>query len=427
MKILVISYDYFPENTPNTYRWESVINEWARDGHEVYVLSGLKSNLNSFQEINGVKIHRTGEGKIGKLKYSYNNSEVNILDFETNRNKQYSFFKKIIKYIYNYSWAKLYWPDYAFLWYFTAVPKAKEIILNENIDKIVSVSWPFTSHLIGYKLKDENPSLQWLADTIDPFCFNDYINNQQLYKKINYRIERKIFNKADVISVLTDNLKNKYSSIFPESKDKIKVNKNIYVPQIFDFNKLYSNDVVKIVFVGMLSDSVRSPYNILSILKNIITISYKIKVEIHFYGDVSQSMETFDMFNSTFNYFYFLHGKKETNEINAILKEADILLNIGNNNEYQEPSKIIEYMYTGKPILNVCSIINDSSLQLLKEYPASLSVLPHEINDSDLFEKILKLKNTNFKINKNYLDHRLKDYLLPSIQSKYLSFLNSTS
>ena len=55
--------------------------------------------------------------------------------------------------------------------------------------------------------------------------------------------------------------------------------------------------------------------------------------------------------------------------MNNVIKEADVLINIGNNNKYQEPSKLIEYMYSGKKILNICSIEEDTSAELLKIYP----------------------------------------------------------
>ena len=43
------------------------------------------------------------------------------------------------------------------------------------------------------------------------------------------------------------------------------------------------------------------------------------------------------------------------------MSEADFLLNIGNSISSMVPSKIFEYISTGKPIISIYSNINDSS------------------------------------------------------------------
>jgi hypothetical protein len=57
------------------------------------------------------------------------------------------------------------------------------------------------------------------------------------------------------------------------------------------------------------------------------------------------------------------------------MQDADLLVNIGNTTSYQLPSKVVEYASTGKPVLNIYKIHNDSSTQFFSSYGACLNVM----------------------------------------------------
>jgi hypothetical protein len=50
------------------------------------------------------------------------------------------------------------------------------------------------------------------------------------------------------------------------------------------------------------------------------------------------------------------------------------LVNIGNATVAQIPSKVVEYVAAGKPILNVVTREDDSTAEFLKRYPLALTV-----------------------------------------------------
>jgi hypothetical protein len=161
-----------------------VANKWQNEGSEVFVITANKNQYLPFEEVDGIKIYRSTEYFVGNMKYKYREnvkggSKINEQD---TRLSFKAFFKTGLKKTYEFTWSKLYWPDYSFLWYFSAVPLASKIIEEQKIDKLITVSWTFTSHLIGNKLKKKYASLFWLADTIDIFSFNGKINNLFLYQ-----------------------------------------------------------------------------------------------------------------------------------------------------------------------------------------------------------------------------------------------------
>lgn len=426
MKILIITYDFYPEAKPNTYRWFNIAKKWVDEGAKVYVLSANKNEFSSFEEIDGVRIYRSTEFFFGNLKYKFRgNLASGTSNTEIKAKKTLkTFVKGFVRKVYDLTWSKLYWPDHSFLWIKSAYPLATKIIEENHIDKLITVSWTFSAHMIGLKLKRKFTNLYWLADTVDPFSFNANVNNASFHN-LNVLKEKEVFENADFNTVLTKKIKTEYVKMFPTAKEKIEVVNNVFIPVKFDFKKINTsaNTKIKIVFLGTLSKYTRSPENTLKVFDNLITACKELDFRIDFYGDVTDTFEFFQKYPTMLDHSVFLHGFITKDTVNEIIKSADILLNIGNNNEYQEPSKLIEYMYSGKKILNVCSIKDDTSAALLKIYPLSLSIFAHEINDPLIINELVGFLTTPKSIDENYIELILKDYLLEAVSDKYLSYL----
>lgn len=421
-KILVLTYDFYPDNSPNTYRWLNVLKEWRKKGVEVHVLSFHKAGFPEYQEFEGIKIYRTGKSLFEKFKNKiFSVVEQDNLIVQNQTVIKESFIRKV----YNFTWKKLYFPDFAFLWQSSAFKKASEIISNENISDLITVSWPFSDHVVGAKLKDKYADLNWIADTIDPFYLSKAVNNNSIYNSLNYRYEKKILSSADAITVLTDKLKGKYAELYPSIKDRIWVNHNIFVPyeRIMD-NEVVDKSTIKLVFVGTLTPITRSPADLLNLFQNLLNDSkLSNNLELHFYGDWRQCSKIFEKFNHLLNESLFIHGIIPREEIPKILNKASVLINIGNNNEFQEPSKILEYIYLSKPILNVCSINADSSLEILSAYELNYSIHKNDINDPEKVNDVFKfIRKINTLKNENSI-RIFQKYLLPEVENRYFELL----
>jgi len=86
-----------------------------------------------------------------------------------------------------------------------AYKKAKKLIENGEITTIYSSFGPYADHFVAYLLKRKYPHLRWIADyrdlQIEPIYKNVIFTN---YQK---RIEKKILQKADIITCISDGFK----------------------------------------------------------------------------------------------------------------------------------------------------------------------------------------------------------------------------
>ena len=124
-------------------------------------------------------------------------------DSDTGARAAPSLLKRTARTLYDATWRHLFWPDYACLWQRPALARAKSLCGAETFDAVITVSHPFTGHLVGRSLKRVLPGLRWIADIGDPFSLADTVasNNQLLYRGLNKRTEAAVLRECDAVSV----------------------------------------------------------------------------------------------------------------------------------------------------------------------------------------------------------------------------------
>jgi hypothetical protein len=102
------------------------------------------------------------------------------------------------------------------------------------------------------------------------------------------------------------------------------------------------------------------------------------------------------------------------------MREADILVNIGNDAPYQLPSKVVEYISMGKPILNVAKIEEDSSREFFKAYPVSLCLLENAATpNSSEFDKLIQFIEYAPSVEASQLKDLIAPYEIQAITEAY--------
>lgn len=275
-------------------------------------------------------------------------------------------------------WRATHWPDYAFGWILPAAAKARALSRVHRFDWIVSVSHPFSGHVVAWLIRKHAPGAHWLVDIGDPFCLMEEPspNNRRLYARLNRWMESRILEHADAISVTTESTQRLYEAHFPGVCGKIHMMPPLLsLPFITPASlRQPGSRPIRLAFVGTLYRRLRSPRYLLECFTAVATTLPRGAIELHFYGAINDCTDEFNACPRTVREVVLTHGLVGRAEVLQAMLNADVLVNIGNDSESQLASKVIEYMAVGKPILNLISLVNDTSVTALADYPAALTL-----------------------------------------------------
>ena len=87
------------------------------------------------------------------------------------------------------------------------------------------------------------------------------------------------------------------------------------------------------------------------------------------------------------------------------------LISIGNLNTTQLPSKVIEYISTGKPVIHFCEVENDPVKNISKDFN-NLFIVSETTNREDLFNQLNSFYDNVSTFNKDLF---IKKYTAHSI------------
>ncbi len=251
-----------------------------------------------------------------------------------------------------------------------------------KVDAVIPVSNTFFSQFAVLKFKKAYCDCKWISFITDPFSENDIYYKYKLFKKFwkrrNIENERRIYNATDYILLSEEMYKFvlKRFSISPYKAynigfalDDIRRGKH---PQ-----KVKSEGPTKLVYAGMFYQKIRNPRFMLSTLSQLSNI----KIDL-FVG----KGECEDIINQ-----YVSDKISRDNFVNRdryedmICNQYDILVNVGNVSTLQAPSKMLELLSTGRPILNFY-FIKDSQYEMIEKYPLGLNVSCDETNAVQIIE-----------------------------------------
>lgn len=437
VRILLITPYYFPYINPRAHRWTSIAEDWAKQGHEVHVICSKRDGLKPETNLNKVHVHRTGYNSLKELFYNLFKSTNRRGEAQKNSSTtlKRSRLMTLLVWFNETFWKKIYFPDDACVWYFPARKKAIQLLKAQNFDCLVTVSLPFTTHLVGKFCKKRYPKLDWIVDIGDPFSlqFNHQLNNHILYKKVNIKTEENILQKSEVVSVTTEGTKQLFLKHFEIEPSKIHVipplrKKTNPTPSLLNLEK--NNQQIHIGYFGSFFKNIREPNAFLDLIRTLIENypSLKDHLVVHFFGDIIEHfLITFEQYNDLADNIH-LHGLVSREQISAIMQQMDFLLNISNSTSYQLPSKSVDYLASGKPIINVCSIKKDLFKSFFEPYPIILNLLI--VNNEIAKEHVAQLvefietnkgKNVDGELIKGWIE----GYEVPAISQTYLNVLSA--
>ncbi len=242
-----------------------------------------------------------------------------------------------------------------------------------SYDAIVSFSAPIPAHGCASRLTGET-GVPWIAVCLDPY-FSHLIFGTEGLEERKKREERIMEPAAQIL--MTYPTDRHYRQAGVSFGDRIT---GVEMPGIEPRkpdrqapDAETGRSVCRCCFFGSMYREIRDPRPAVSLLA-----AAGDGIEARFAGKIVDGTEAaFFPEGCGCRYLGELAGEALAKEY----AEADILVNIGNTVDNQMPSKIFEYISTGKPILNLYKRPDCPTLKYLSVYPAALNISETEIRE----------------------------------------------
>lgn len=396
-KILVITSSYLPKASANGICINQILKCMLKKGYEIHIICPRKNKETKEEIIANIKIHRVSMPLF--LKMQYLSEGVNTV------------FKEIL---YNGSMIIMYIKLILYLPFFplTSIIYVLEIIrvalkLDSEIhfDAVISTYVSLEACIAGTFLKKIRnlKFLLYLLDSISGSVKGRFLSRDFIDKK-GWFWEKYFYENADNIFVMKCHEKKHKNKRYAKYFNKIHILDFPLLKRIRrDDEKIQKT--IQIAYLGSLHKTYRNPKYACEIFSSLKSLNFIL----NFYsrGDAENILR---------EYAIITEGKIKQNgyieygQSLKVLEKVDCLLSIGNSITEMVPSKIFEYISTGKPIIHLYSN-NDSSLYYLKKYPLAIN-----INMSDDF------MNNKQKIELFLKEHRNKFINFDQIEQIY--FMN---
>lgn len=359
-RILIITKDYFPTESAIT----NCINSYIDILKEKYELDILTCNndkeSDSFQRHDDISIYRTKD-----ILQSY------LKNVKKGKNKFLMFFTKI-NWIFYYRFIRPFKICNDSNWNIgQALTLGKKLMRKNNYRVILSISYPFDSHIIASKLKRKNTV--WCAIQFDPYTYN--YTYEEKYTRIRMKKEIKIFSRCNAIFVpLLDYRKNDVTKNKKISSKYINIDYPLIKEKAFMVNTKDNGSQVIFSYAGMLYSKIRSPEPVLNFFYNCSRqCKTDFKLVFYYIGDNEIDM-IFEKYKKLLRENLVVKKNASKKECDELLYKSNFIINIENNVENQTPSKIFEYISSGKPIINFFNFDKDICKFLLSDYKLKINI-----------------------------------------------------
>lgn len=422
MNILLASVSFYPAEGPRAFRWKLLAEVFTANGHQVFVICAPPSGqkLEAF-EWKGITIYPVGNSSLPDL--------LGLHKTPTGSSTQRSDGKKSrLQSLHDLFWKNIWWPDSSCLWYFAAKRLARQLVIRHQIDRIYTIALPFTSHLLGLYLHKCFPHLPWYADIGDPLSIIEAStpNNFRLYNTWNQGLEKKILSNATRSFVTTIALRDYYLQMVPGVSVSL-------VPPITNFKATTKNkpklkntgNIVRMAYFGKLIPKVRDPELAFNFLHFFVqsenTRDYFFELDL--YGNIPTEMINKIKRYTTVKLHIAYKGRLPKATVAERAANYDVLVNFGNANIFQLPSKIVEYIALGLPILNFIQLPKDTSQSLLSTHPSCLQLELFNVNQwSVSAQKLTNFieKNKGERVTESIRHQLLEAFLPQTVAKEYL-------
>jgi|GEM_PF-6624764 hypothetical protein len=410
MKLMFLLYDFYPNFSANSLIINHLAKAFSENGHEVHILPmTASSDFKSEEKWEQLQIHRITKcfDKKQVVQFIHGCHFVNAvklavaIHIDSYQKKEYQ---------------KTSWSYYSY-------KRLRSIIRTCQIDIIINVCYPLEACLPVLKyITHYKKSFQWILYMLDPFATNYYyMSRYPMEDLLNF--QSKIFEKADKI-IVTSPIMNELKSL---NKDTV-----LDKFQVLNFPKIIRpyispavDDIwldlhyINCIFVGKFNKETRNPLFLFRMFEGLNNERIRLYI-------IGEERESWSEYLSPMDDHIIFYGTKSREAaVNAQLR-ANILVNVGNRMNNQLPSKLLEYISMGKPIINFYQRKDCPSLEYMALYPVCLNIYQEPPDDNRILRKLRNFIMHNRRVNISYRYIRNKFYYctLDYVSSEFLNLFD---
>jgi glycosyltransferase involved in cell wall biosynthesis len=303
--------------------------------------------------------------------------------------------------------------------YKKAYKKLIQLNKEEKIDCIFSLCSPFSAHLAAKDFKKKFPEVHWVTYTVDPFATSERLNDIALFSiyknKNNLVVERQVYQEAD-INLVSEEIYETEKVLLKDLEDKTIPLPYTLKRPVGNNKEYFPKNKINLLYAGRFYKDLRNPENFLNSFLRIKNEN----ILLHLYS-ASNCEDLVDEMIEKSNGRIIKHPQVSVVEINNILLDADILVNIGNSIGEFKPSKVFEYIATGKPVINFYR--NGLIDETFSHFPLAIQINEDtmSLKESSGLVETFSLTNKNKTVEWNEIEKIYKKHSYSNIQNIILS------
>ena len=370
-KLLIMMGSYYPKPYANGICVHQIALALKKQGYEIHIVCFNKQGDKKEDLFEGIFIHRVKMRLFFRLCFY---AENNIY---TRKSKLVYKLAMILNKIKKIMYLPLY-PMVSPVFIYRYYVRAKALHKEYNFDMVLSVYNPLEALVAGTMVKKKYPNIKFGLYVLDSLTNNTekkYFSKSWIESK-GWKWEKWSYTYADIVLNLKCHEKHHQKERYHIYRSKMKI---IDIPLInkikFDKNiSLFDINYTHFVYTGALNFQNRNPQYLCELF---LSLGGASEYKLHFYsrGDCEELIDQYvEKTCGNIKRYGYVNQK----EALLAIYEANFLISIGNRNTDMIPSKIFEYMSTGKPIIHFYKSENDSCLTYLQKYPLTLLINENE-------------------------------------------------
>lgn len=263
-------------------------------------------------------------------------------------------------------------------------------------DVVIATCSPYYPLLLASEISEHCPVIFYKIDPVATFPIPNN-PNQDTYLAT---MDREISFDSCASKIITTDVIFKYYNQLPT---RVNVDKVVLLnyPNIVE-RKLstdadcaivtsFDKTKINMCFIGTFYQDIRNPQFLLNLMQQLQNTN----MVLHIIGNIGNCGALIKEYTSADNSNIVYHGVVSPIMADDIMLQADILVHVGNASDAYMPSKILDYISSGKPILNLCKIPSCPTLPLMARYPLGLTVYEYDELTENIISKVVKFCDDN--------------------------------